>query len=65
MYIKYPHWSATRLGLSISAVVVLLVGRAAMVVLDGGHLLVLGVPEAEAARPAGVDGKDWGDPKVE
>ena len=47
----------------LGAVCVLLFGGGLLVLLESGSGLVLEVSEAEAARPGGEYGKDWGDPK--
>ncbi len=53
----------TLLRIFLIAVCTLLFGGGLLVLLESGSGLVLEVSEAEAARPGGEYGKDWGDPK--
>lgn len=60
----YGHsWVRTVIAISINVGLILLIGNMAMVLLNDGVMLLGEDSEAEAARPAGTYGKDWGDPK--
>ncbi len=56
-------WKSVSLGLAMSAVLVFLLGTALSLWQEGGPMLIFDVDDAEAARPAGTYGKDWGDPQ--
>ncbi|MCA9456028.1 MAG: cytochrome C552 [Nitrospiraceae bacterium] len=63
--IKKNSWLGISLRKSFSVILYLLIGSSAVVLLDGGPLLLREAGEANAARPAGTYGKDWGNPEGE
>ena len=60
---KNRSWGRTIIGILASATFILLTTSLGMMFLGEGIMLISEAEKAEAARPAGVYGKDWGNPK--
>ena len=65
MILNDRSWCRTKIGMSVRAMLTILIGSVGLLVLDGGAMPAWEAGEAEAARPIGEYGKEWGDPKGE